>query len=229
MLILSRWNANQPDKTICFVRWAGREDAASGVRLIRTPLAPRFLEGEISPRPAPAIVAVGRWNAAQKNAPLLASALQEYLSHAPETRVTLIRAGGETVFAPLIQKYTTVSYLGRIPHLVIAEYMKNARFMMFSSRWEGLPVASLEMVALGGTIVGPGDLPNMLSYTKEDFGTVSAASTPVSLAEAMCTEMAAWESGKRNPQEIASVWRQRLAPDTLTGQILSFIREVRPV
>jgi hypothetical protein len=206
-----------------FVRWAGRGDLVERVQVLPSPITPSFLQREVVAVRKPSIVAVGRWKDPQKDAPLLVATLRHYLPTAsPETTVTLIGAGGEPHFADLTRDFPQVRYIGRIPHAEMADHLGKAQILLFSSRWEGVPVVSLEMVALGGTVVGPAALPGLAQYSADDAGTTAPQRTPAALSQALQTESHLWATGQRNPEVIATRWRHFLDPDTIARQIMTW-------
>ncbi|MDX1934387.1 MAG: glycosyltransferase [Capsulimonadales bacterium] len=207
-----------------FLRFARRTDLANRVRVLPSPVAAPFRTRPIEPRPRPVVVAVGRWDDPQKDAPLLAAALHRYLSDAsPETEVRLIGGGGETPFARLVRDFAGVRYFGRIPHADLTDRLADARILFFASRWEGTPVVSLEMVALGGTVVGPGGLPGLAQFAAEGHGTAAVRRSPVALAQALREEMTAWESGERRPETIAAYWRVRVSPESIVDRWIEWV------
>lgn len=200
-----------------FLAHHGEETLAS--RLVEVPLAigASFLACPVPAAKDDLVVAVGRWGHPQKNAPLLARALELFLAERPRTSVTIFGADGERVFAPLAGK---VDYRGVAPQEVVAETLSRARSIVFSSRWEGSPHAATEALVLGATLVGT-PIPSLSSWTEGGrFGHVARHPRPRALARALALEARAWDAGERDAPAIAAHWRPRLAPEGVCGRLL---------
>ena len=195
-------------------------EGALGSRLVEVPLAigASFLACPIPATKDDLVVAVGRWHDPQKNAPLLARALELFLADRPRTSVEIFGAGGEDVFAPLAGK---VDYRGVARQEVVAETLSRARSIVFSSRWEGSPHAATEALALGATLVGT-PIPSLESWTADGrFGRVAGRARPRDLARALVLEHRAWDAGERHGPAIAGHWRPRLSPEGVCGRLLA--------
>ncbi len=159
------------------------------------------------------MVAIGRWDDPQKNAPLLARALSRYLGRAgretSEDPVRIFGAGGEGVFEALVRRFPNVEYHGPQYPEVLADALAASRFIVFSSRWEGAPHAGCEALSMGATVVGT-PIPSLRSWSEGGaYGRVASAHRAGPLAAAIAAEQDAWQRGERDPAGIAAVWRQR--------------------
>ena len=158
------------------------------------------------------LVAIGRWDDPQKNAPLLAQALSRYLARAGdegEDPVHIFGAGGEDHFRDLCARFPNVCYHGPQHPPVLAEALAGSRSIVFSSRWEGSPHAGCEALSMGATIVGT-PIPSLRSWSEGGaYGRVATAHRAGPLARAIAMEQAAWRQGERDPASIAEVWRAR--------------------
>lgn len=200
-----------------FLAHHGEEDLAA--RLVEVPftIGASFFSCPIPETKDDLVVAVGRWDDPQKNAPLLARALALFAAERPRTAVTIFGAGGERVFAPLAGK---VDYRGVARQEVVAETLSRSRSIVFSSRWEGCPHAATEALALGATLVGT-PIPSLVSWTEDGrFGTVARRPRPRDLARALALEMVAWDAGRRDGATIAEHWRPRLVPEGVCRRLL---------
>ncbi len=171
------------------------------------------------------IVAIGRWDASQKDTPLLVKTLNYYLSNNPATQIVLIGGGGEEVFAPLCKKYQQVSYIGKVPREDILLHLSDTRVLLVTSLWESFHIAAHEALCLGATVVGPAVLPVPDICREGSYGTVAVSRKHQHIAAALEQEMSAWESGKRNPQEIADFWRPKLSGIHSVQQILGMAQQ----
>ncbi len=165
------------------------------------------------------VCAIGRWGDPQKNASLLAAALERFLTERPQTEVVIFGADGERFFAPLAERFAGLAYCGLARQDVVAETLAGCRSIVFSSRWEGCPHAATEALALGATIVGTA-IPSLQSWTADgEFGRV-ARPRPRDLARALAIEMASWDAGERDGRAVAEHWRPRLAPEAVCRRLL---------
>jgi glycosyltransferase involved in cell wall biosynthesis len=196
------------------------EGEALGSRLVEVPftLGASFFSCPVPETKDDLVVAVGRWNDPQKNAPLLARALALFVEARPRTSVVIFGAGGERVFAPLGGR---VEYRGVARQEVVAETLSRARSIVFASRWEGCPHAATEALALGATVVGT-PIPSLASWTADGrFGRVARRPRARSLARALVRELRAWDAGERHGPTIAGWWRPRLSPEGVCGRLLA--------
>ncbi len=107
----------------------------------------------------------------------MAAALRLFLEGNQETKVDLFGQGGQNAFAQLQNDFAgRLTYHGTQQQEVVAETLSRARAIVFSSRWEGCPHAAIEMLALGGTLIGT-KMPSLQSWIEEGtYGRVAAPS-----------------------------------------------------
>ena len=213
--VLILGNAESRDHFRRFLRKAGAGDMAERVHVAPLAINRVFCEFPDLERERRGLVAIGRWDDPQKNAPLLARALTRYLGAAggagdgEEVPVQIFGAGGEEHFRDLCGRFPNVVYRGPQHPPVLAEALAGSRSILFSSRWEGSPHAGCEALAMGATIVGT-PIPSLRSWSEDGaYGRVASAHRAGPLARAIADEQAAWRHGERDPASIAAVWRQR--------------------
>lgn len=182
------------------------------------------------------IVGVGRWDDPQKHAPRLAKALDRFFVRRSSTKVELFGRGaseeeaeGDAPFAPFAA--VAARHPGRLrlrgvrPQEEVAESMRTARTIVFSSRWEGCPHAALEALCLGCTVVGT-PIPSLKSWSEDGrYGRVAGGWSAGALAGALEREMASWSAGRRAPREISRHWRERIRPEAVCGRLLEEVSE----
>jgi glycosyltransferase involved in cell wall biosynthesis len=169
------------------------------------------------------IVAVGRWDDPQKDARLLVRTLERFAKQRDKTRVAIIGRGGDSFFVPLTVQCPQIQYLGTRTQTELRDLYLSSRAILFTSRWETGPIAAGEALASGCTLIGA-PLMNFLTYhLAGPFGRCSPDRSAVLLAEAIDTEMQAWDRGERLPNEIAGYWRARLNATTVCRQLLATI------
>jgi hypothetical protein len=167
------------------------------------------------------VIAVGRWDSPQKNAPLLEKAIRR-LSTRRRTEVLIVGRGGER-FARLARDIPTVRVLGLKSRDQVRDLMANCRTALFSSRWEGCPVSANEMLALGGTVVGT-PIPSLSGITADGrFGRVCWSHTAAALAATVTEEMVAWDTHRRDPAAIAAHWRPLVSPAAVAARMLTLL------
>ncbi len=208
-----------------FLAYYGEE--ALGERLVVVPftIGASYLVCPLPETKDDRVVAVGRWDDPQKNAPLLAAALARFAARRPQTEVLLLGDGGEPFFKPLAKRYPSIAYPGSCRQEELARTLAGSRVFLGTSRWESGPMAVTEALALGVTIVG-NPIPSYISYTEDGrFGTVAERSTPGAVARALERELEIWDRGGRDGRAIAEHWRPRLAPEELCRRLLAPLEE----
>jgi glycosyltransferase involved in cell wall biosynthesis len=184
------------------------------------PVAERFCELSVPTVRAHRVVAVGRWDDPQKDAGLLAASVECYLSRGGQAEFVVVGRGGEGRFDSLGRRFAQVRYVGPQPQERVAELLRESRFVLFSSRWEGFPHTVNEALALGCTVVGT-PIASLLSVCEDGrFGRVSPSRRPSDLADAIRLEMAAWQAGERAAEAIAAHWRAQLRPEAVCARLL---------
>ena len=195
-----------------FLRKVRAADLAERVHVAPLAINRVFTQSPDLGRERRGLVAIGRWDDPQKNAPLLARALAAYLARAGDEADDPIRifgVGGEEHFAELCRRFGNVSYEGPQHPPVLAEALAGSRSIVFSSRWEGSPHAGCEALSMGATVVGT-PIPSLRSWSEDGaYGRVASAHRVAPLARAIAAEQAAWRRGERDPASIARVWRAR--------------------
>ncbi|MCY3968419.1 MAG: glycosyltransferase [Acidobacteria bacterium] len=205
-------NAESRDHFRRFLRKAGAAGRAERVHVAPLAINRVFCEFPDLERERRGLVAIGRWDDSQKNAPLLARALHRYLAGADDDRgqpVRIFGPGGEDHFRDLCARFPNVVHHGPQHPPVLAEALAGSRSIVFSSRWEGSPHAGCEALSMGATIVGT-PIPSLRSWSENGaYGRVASSHRAGPLAQAIAAEQEAWRRGDRDPASIAAVWRER--------------------
>lgn len=210
--VLILGNAESRDHFRRFLRKAGAADRTERVHVAPLAINQVFCEFPGLERERRGLVAIGRWDDPQKNAPLLAKALHRYLARAGDDQdqpVRIFGPGGEEHFRDLCARFPNVVHHGPQHPPVLAEALAESRSIVFSSRWEGSPHAGCEALSMGATIVGT-PIPSLRSWSEGGaYGRVASAHRAGALARAIAAEQNAWRRGDRDPATIAAVWRER--------------------
>jgi glycosyltransferase involved in cell wall biosynthesis len=233
------WRAEDRDRLVCieaadvtvletaeaarnvahFVRAGGRADLVSKLHVVPHFVADDFLTCDISQPRQQHVTCIGRWEDAQKNAPLLARAIDLHLSAEPGTSFAIIGPEqGRSEFGRLMEKFSQVKYLGPQSPAGVRRWLTASRVLLSSSRWEGAPVVANEALACGATVVGT-PIPAFIDICGQGFGTVAHHHTARELADALDKELHAWTLGTRQPAEVAAFWRPRLSSRVVVGQL----------
>ena len=209
-----------------FLDRQGRADLKSRVSVVPHFVADEFLDAEVNQTRDESVVAIGRWEDPQKNAGLLAAAIEIHLSRRPATKFFIIggeRGRGE--FALLTKKYPQVTYTGPQDAAGVRRYLSKARVLLSASRWEGSPVVANEALAMGCTVVGTPIAAFLDICSERRFGTVSAGHTPRFLAFALSCEFSEWDLKRRNPAAIAAHWRPNLSSKLIVSTLADLLLE----
>lgn len=201
-----------------FLRHHGHADLRHRIAIVPPAVHEIYTRVPVGEHRSPRLVAVGRWDSVQKNAPLLAAALALALRQRP-LEVDLFGVGGTGDFGPLQQRFSGVSIHGAQNPDVVARSMSSSRSIVFASRWEGAPHAAAEALASGATVVGT-PIPCFQSCADEGAGTVARRSSPSALAAAILDEMQCWDRGERDAARISEEWRQRVSGEGVCRSLL---------
>ena len=202
-----------------------RQDLADKLCVLPHLVADAILTAPVTIARQEKIVAIGRWDDPQKDAPLLARAMAAYLERRPNTQIVLIGWGGGQVFASLCRRFPQVSCVGAVPREEIMRHLADARILLVTSRWESFHIAAHEALCLGATVVGPAVIPIPDICHEGAYGTLAQGRRPRQVADAMEQEMRYWEQERRNPEQIAAFWRPRLSADASVRQILQMAEQ----
>jgi glycosyltransferase involved in cell wall biosynthesis len=191
------------------------------IKVVPNPVSEDIIAGVVPSAKRNKIVAIGRWEDPAKDVTLLTQSIARFLADCPETEVVVIGGGGESRFDQLSWQYPSFNYIGMLPHHKIAAHLADAQVCLFTSRWEGSPVAGNEALAMGCTIVGT-PIPGIQSICMEGpYGAVAEGRAPRQVAAALKQELFNWACGRRDLKANAGYWRKRLAPSQVAQQILS--------
>ena len=175
------------------------------------------------------IMAVGRWDDLLYKRPcLLMSTLEQALAHAPHWEAEIygnipdfLREWHGNLPEPL---RTRIHLAGYIPNIELQKKQSLARISLCTSLSESTHLASAEALCAGASVVGPRLTPqlNCLQWSvSHDSGTLSPDDSPESLSGALLEEIRAWDSGKRDPEEISRYWCSLLHAENSCKRIIA--------
>lgn len=206
-----------------YLHGRGRADLAAKLRLVAHPVKDEFCYDPAVPKKSRMLV-VGRCATYQKDAPLLMRVLERTLPHNPDYTATIIGSGLEKLqswHARLPESIRErVNIAGRLDHTALKRHYQESRIIIFTSRFEGFPVAGEEALVCGCSAVVPGTLPSMPYMVSESSGTCSISRRTNDMCDALAAEMEMWRRGFRDPKRISDLWRPRVAASAVAAQVV---------
>ena len=202
---------------------AGADHLAERLHVVGNPVGDVYTRAAVPAEREKLVVAVGRWDLAAKDAPLLAKALDRFLAQRPDHRVVIVGHGGEGRFGAAVER------VGHLSQNELALLLGRARIVVTSSRWESYSLSSHEGLAMGCTVVGPALQPLRDIVAAGDFGTTATRRDAAGLADALDREAAAWEAGRRDPLATSGFWRPRLAIQAVGGRYADLLASKLPL
>ncbi len=222
------FNTTAAVEHVCaFLREEHRPDLIARLGVCPYPVDPRFLDGRLAPDTRSQMVAVGRWDSMQKNAPLLRDALAAYYAGGGTSQTHLFGAGSE-LFAGLARRYPQVVCRGVGQVDEVAAAMRQAQMVLLTSRWESGPIVAFEALCQGCTLVST-DIPNMRELVEGGrFGAIASTHTPTAFAAAMASEDQRWRAGQRDAETIAAHWRPAFSAEAVCLRVLDSLVAPEP-
>jgi glycosyltransferase involved in cell wall biosynthesis len=201
----------------------GRNDLVSRIRVIPPPAAEIAYDKSIGK--ARRIIAVGRWESYQKDAPKLIQVLGRTL--ADQKDYSAVLAGdGEGFLRRLVADLPTeiqsrITISGHLEHDRLQREYQQAQIILFTSRYEGFPFSAGEALCAGCTVVGATELAAINYICSRGAGTAAIARSTSDFAYALNAEIEAWRRGERDPERLSRWWQERLAPKCVASAFLS--------
>lgn len=204
-----------------FLRFHHREDLLDRFAVVPHSVPDAFVRGEVSEAPRKTIFCSGRWDDDQKNAPLLEACLPRILHEHPEVDILIAGYGVDDIFHRLAGRDSRIRLAGLLPRESLPRILAGCRFLLSSSRWESHPIGALEALCCGCTVVAT-PVPGFQEIIQGNkYGSLADSHTVAALTSAVSGELLLWDSGKRNPREIASHWRREVNNKVVVAQLLS--------
>jgi glycosyltransferase involved in cell wall biosynthesis len=201
----------------------GRPDLAGRIRSLPLPVRAYFDYNPAVLKQS-RIIAVGRWEASQKDTPMLARVLGHALTVEPDYSALVVGSGEDRMrrlvagLPPAVQ--SRIQIRGPVPHEQLGRLYQESRMLFLSSRYESFHIAAAEALCCGCSVVGPAHIPSMPYFITACSGTVAAAHTCRHFSDALCAEMDAWRLGERDPVRISQFWRARFTPRAVGSRLL---------
>ncbi len=170
------------------------------------------------------ILAVGRWDATQKDGASLIRALGRALEARSDYTAKVVGSGRDYIepfyreLPESIQRRLVL--VGLQTHEQVQQHCRESRIIFFSSRFEGFPFAASEALCCGCTVVGSVTLPSMSHIATCGGGTVALSRSVTNLADALVVEVDAWETGWRDAESISTKWMSEISLKSVAKKIL---------
>ena len=162
------------------------------------------------------IISVGRWQTHQKNLPLLLATLRAFLDRHADWEGLVVGTG--LAFPP---PHPRMKFVPGLAPDRLAEEMRAARILLFSSRYESFLLAGAEALVAGCSVVGPETLVATQQLVKIQ-GCVS--STATNLLGNLELEQQAWAEGRRDPAQISQAACYAFSPQAVAKAFLSLAK-----
>ena len=167
------------------------------------------------------IVTIGRWTSRQKGALLMRDVLVRFLKEYPDWEATVIGTGATEFDYSSVS--TRVSVAESLAPAQIARLLQQSRIYFLSSRQEGASLACSEALVSGCSIVGPASVACVEFDVSANSGTAATRRRPKELLDALRCEAELWNTGSRNPGEIAQHWRTIHDGDVATQRYVDLL------
>ncbi len=142
------------------------------------------------------IISVGRWEAHQKNFPLLMEALGQFLAVHPDWSADIFGKlpadAGSRLAAQPDEVAKRITLAGPVPHEELARHYGAARIFFMSSRHESFNIAAAEALCCGCSVVGQPGIASVHFFTGRKSGTTSSNYSAGALLDALSSEAESW-------------------------------------
>jgi glycosyltransferase involved in cell wall biosynthesis len=216
-------------KVVCNIY--GGDELVSKVRLIPHPNASYMIT---SPDIAKErlMVAIGRWDDEKiKGTLLLKETCTILLENDADLEIEIYGpcpVSMNTWHQHLIPQIKERLHLkGLVPNIQLRLALQRAQVELCTSLTEGYHTVSAEALCCGCSVVGPDipEIPSMKWFTDGLYGRI-AERNPHALAEAVFSELKAWENNERSPNQISEHWTKILHAPNVTKRILDLVSSI---
>jgi glycosyltransferase involved in cell wall biosynthesis len=175
------------------------------------------------------VIAVGRWDAPVKRPELLAAVIRICLNRDRAVSFTIV-GGGNEIFTELQKSLapdaaSRIELKGIVSNEELVALYRRSRTLICTSAYEGYHISSAEALCSGCSVVAPRHplLPALEWYASRNSGSLAAADSAGSLADALFLELDAWDAGMRAAYEISRDWRAILSATQVSETLKTWI------
>lgn len=215
-----------------FLARYGHPEVAARVRYVPHPVRTAGTSPAADAPRARRIVAVGRWNHYQKNAPLLLRVLGRALASEPGYDAHIFGAGEADLRRGIRRLPDAVRarivIRGVCAHDTLAGEYGRCRILFAPSRSESFNLAAAEALSSGCSVVGAAHLLAFRHFVSRQSGTLAPAGTARALAAALTGEMQAWDAGRRSADAIRAAWQPEFTPAAVARAVLEAVPAAGP-
>jgi len=194
--------------------------------IIRQPAAPDIIATNIEdlPEKQKSIIAVGRWNAHQKNTPLLVKTIVETLKRKEDYELHLI-GSGQDIIQNLLRKApedvkSRIHIYDSIPHTKVVEIFQRSQICLITSRYESGPLVASEALCCGCTFFAQDNDYVPLKAIRDLNAGGGTKGSAKKLASGLILQMEDWNAGKYDSKTIASKSRDVFAYTKIAEEVL---------
>jgi glycosyltransferase involved in cell wall biosynthesis len=152
------------------------------------------------------VVAVGRWNDAQKDWPLLFAIARRFLSIRPDWKIVVIGrlpCLSEKDRRELVSLENRLILSGPLEHQQLSDWNRKAKIYLMTSYYESFNIAAAEALCCGCSVVGPSQIASSSYFASRESGTPSYQRSPDHMTDALIAEVDEWGTGQRDPAKIS--------------------------
>lgn len=202
----------------------GRMDIAARVRYVPHPVAENMGYSG-SEKKEKRIIAVGRWDSYQKNAPLLMRSLVRTLMDNRDYEAHVFGSGERLLKKNLKDMPKDVAsriYIrGKVLNEVLQDEYQKSRIFFAPSRSESFNIAAAEALACGCSFVGSGHIFSFRNFVSKNSGTLARQYSLKGMSEALAVEIYSWEHRYYNCICAAEQWHAEVSCETIASVIMN--------
>jgi glycosyltransferase involved in cell wall biosynthesis len=175
------------------------------------------------------VISIARWQPedwAQKNPRVLLGAYRIFLTENPAWRGIIVGSGATHMLDRLgVPHIPGLEFQERVEPEYVPKLFNSASIGFWSSRWEGQQGTAAQALCCGCSVVSHRS--PMMScfshYVSRKSGRLAVQNTPKDLAQALAYEARAWDSGARNPADIAMAWTGEFHAELVAKRALGYL------
>ena len=175
------------------------------------------------------LVSVGRWEAYQKDFPMVHRVLRGFLEKHPDWRAVVVGGGvPDSIARPAAPRpwARRMIFHDRLEHAELGTIYNRAKIYLMASRDESFCIAAAEALSCGASVVGSDAVPSSSYFAEPASGRVAAPRSCEAFCRALDQEVRSWENGERDPAAIARTWARRVAAEQVAARTIEFLESI---